>query len=426
MNEKVTLEQPIIKDSFLGSAVLVLASSMGANVFNYVFQVVTGRLLSVEAYGEMNALFSLLALFSFIITPVSGFLINETAGILAKGRLGEVSGLYRYTFGRFFLVLISGAALLAIASPFISEFIRTGWAKVVLVAFLGMLSIVSGLNVGFVQGLQFFGAFSAITIAGGISKVLLGAGAAWLALGTTGVLAGVGLTTILTGGMAFVVLRFRLAGSAPAAYQPEKARIRWYLIPMGVINLLFVALTQGDLVLVKHFFSQHDVGIYASAGMLGKAVMYLPGALVPSLFPIVSARSAGRQATRHILVKALGLNALLSGGGALALGLFPDFIVGTFFGERYLPAAQVTPLFGLAMFPMGVINLLMSYSLARGRIRSILPLSAAFGVEVCGILLFHDSLQHVLLSILFAGCTGILVFAVFLVSDRHGKSCAKR
>jgi O-antigen/teichoic acid export membrane protein len=191
---------------------------------------------------------------------------------------------------------------------------------------------------------------------------------------------------------------------------------------MGLINFLFVAMTQGDLVLVKHFFSEYNAGIYASAAMLGKAVMYLPGALVLSLFPIVSARSAGRQATGHILARALGLNAILSGGGALALAVFPGLIVGAFFGERYLPAARLVGLFGLAMFPMGVISILMSYSLARGRIRSILPLSGASVVELCGILLFHDSLRHILLSMLFAGCVGILVFGVFLLADRHSTS----
>jgi O-antigen/teichoic acid export membrane protein len=66
----------------------------------------------------------------------------------------------------------------------------------------------------------------------------------------------------------------------------------------GLMNALlavfaFTPLTQADMVLVNRYFPAQDAaGIYASAAVLGKAVMYIPGAIILALFPMVSEQYA--------------------------------------------------------------------------------------------------------------------------------------
>ncbi len=179
-------------------------------------------------------------------------------------------------------------------------------------------------------------------------------------------------------------------------------------------NLFFGVMTQIDVMLVKHYFSSHEAGIYASAAIVGKAVMYLPDAIVLALFPMVASNQASGQSSDNPLFKSIGLTLLLSGSGAVVLILFPKFVMGVLFGSRYLGAASIASLFGIAMLPMSLIFLMMNYLLAKSKIKFVGVMGVGVLIEMAGFLLFHNSLNSVLYVIM---STGIITFFFILILE---------
>ena len=66
-------------------------------------------------------------------------------------------------------------------------------------------------------------------------------------------------------------------------------RIYKYAGGLFLANTFFGVMTQADVILVKHHFPPGEAGLYASASIMGKAVMYLPTAIIMALFPMVAA-----------------------------------------------------------------------------------------------------------------------------------------
>jgi len=105
-----------------------------------------------------------------------------------------------------------------------------------------------------------------------------------------------------------------------------------YAIPVFLANVCFAILTQVDLILVRHYFPPTEVGIYASAAVLGRAIMYMPASLILALFPMVAEAHTRNQKSYHLLVKASAYTVVLAGSGTLLYILFPRFIMGLLFG----------------------------------------------------------------------------------------------
>jgi O-antigen/teichoic acid export membrane protein len=178
-------------------------------------------------------------------------------------------------------------------------------------------------------------------------------------------------------------------------------------------------MTQADMVLVKNLFSPQDAGFYASASVLGKAVIYLPGAIVLALFPMVAESNALRISSGSLLRKALVITLALSGGMALALSLFPTFVIETLFGARYLEAAGVLRYFGLAMLPMALLLILMNYFIAKGRTLFSYAMGLGAVIEVALILAFHSSLTSVIWAIMGTG--GVVLALGFVLVYVEGR-----
>lgn len=104
----------LFNNRFLQASTIVFIGSVAANFLNYAFNLVMGRLLPPEIYGELVALFTLLVIVSVPGGTISMILSKYTADHIAKGETDAVSALRRATrvpmyylgVGSFILTLI--------------------------------------------------------------------------------------------------------------------------------------------------------------------------------------------------------------------------------------------------------------------------------------------------------------------------------
>jgi O-antigen/teichoic acid export membrane protein len=389
--------------------------TMVSNGLNYLFQITMGRMLTVEKYGEMNSLFSIIMLLSILFAPMTSFFAHYTARLYALNENGKIHDLFRCAYKRFGLVAVLFIMIISFFSPSIGSYIHVNTLKVLLVLLSIVISLVVIINNGFIQGLHNFKLLSITIVLSSLLKYIFTFIFVYKNRTVYGVLYGLFLSSIIVGLYSYYIIKKQYINKWQVEEFPiERGKITNYLLPMTLSNFLFGALTQIDVIMVKHFFLPYEAGIYSSAAIMGKAVMYLPGAIVLSLFPIVSAEDAKDKDTLHILFKAIMINVFLAGTGVLLLLLFPRFIVNLLFGSKYLLAIDIVGYFSAAMFCMGFISILMNYFLALGEVRFVFGLFGSLVFEIAGFYLYHQSLKQILFIILLSGILSLTVFSMFV------------
>ena len=368
-----------------------------------------------------SALMSLMAVFGIPFAALLNFFAREVSVFVADDNLGGVKRLHSVGLIRVSLFLGLFLIIPVVLSPMLGRFLGVSIAKIMLV----LVSIyVSGLvvvNTGVIQGLQAFRSLSLVSCWMSVLKFTYAVFFVWIGWGVYGAVGGLLATSVTL----LVVSQWLLTRLLPVEGSPVDMplkRILKYAGGLFLANACFSVLTQADVMLVRHYFSAHEAGLYSSAAVMGKAVMYLPGAIVMALFPMAAANEAAGRSSAVLLIKAVSVALLLSGSGALLLYLFPEVIMGVLFGDRYLEAARLTAIFGLTMLPMALLLLLMNYLLAQGWVRCVWFLGLSVAVDVAGISLFRDSLENILYVIMVSGIVALLpMVAVILAQGLRAK-----
>ena len=133
-----------------------------------------------------------------------------------------------------------------------------------------------------------------------------------------------------------------------------------------MIGLLAItSLTTADVIVAKAVFDDHDAGIYGSASLVGRVILYLPAAIVTVLLPKVSARATRGETSGDILAASVGVTVGASALLTLAYAVLPGTVVQLAFGSAYDDAGSLLFLFGIAMSGYALLNVLLIYHLAR-------------------------------------------------------------
>jgi len=160
---------------------------------------------------------------------------------------------------------------------------------------------------------------------------------------------------------------------------------------------------------VKHYFSAEIAGQYAAIAVLGKSILYLPGAIIVVMFPMVAEAHTVNGNTLSILKKALVSTIFLCLVGIFILFLFPDFLLKSISRSRYTGNVNLLWLFGFAMLPYALIGVINSFHIARHKISFIVALVIVAIAQVGLICMFHNSLEQVIYILLICGITLVLI-----------------
>jgi O-antigen/teichoic acid export membrane protein len=164
-----------------------------------------------------------------------------------------------------------------------------------------------------------------------------------------------------------------------------------YSLPVFAATAMIMMLGNLDLVLVRHYIPGEQAGLYATAAVLGRIAFFLPAMLVAVLFPTVArARESGDESRKPFLVS-LALTAVLGLSFALLCILWPQWIIGLLFGAKYAAAAPLLQIVSLAMALLAIVQVVVTYGLARADYLSLPPLALGVVLMFALALLYHQS-----------------------------------
>jgi len=397
----------ILSDDLFRSSGLLFGAFMISSVFNYLFQIVLGRLLGPGQYGLLNALLSLLAVISVPISTLLMLVSSKTAEYKARNDRGAISGLFGQVTGRVLRVGIVGLVVFMLCSSLTTSYLKApSTLPVILLGLAAFVSLLGPVNTAMLQGLQDYKWLGITMAIGGPVRLAFSALPVLAGFGISGAMVGLIATGVFTWGITYIPLKKHLV--APAEGQGGGHLTFARIMPVFTANLAFAAMTQADIVLANRYFLPHDAGVYASAAILGRAVMYIPGSIVLAMFPMVSESKALNKSGGHLLIKALLATSFFSGGGALLFYFFPAWTIGTFFGARYLEAAPLLKYFGLAMLPMAFLLVFMNYFVAREKNVFAYIMAACAVIEIAAMHFYHAVPMDIIKALSAAGALALL------------------
>ena len=401
-------------DKLIKSSSLLFVAAQVSNVFNCAFQIVMGRMLSPKEYGLMNALLALFVIMVVPVAPLFTVITHKTAEYKARGDLAAIHDLHRRMSRWVIGAGLCGLVFFLVLSPYLRDYLHmSSIAPIVIIGMSLVAALAYPVNLAVLQGVQDYTWLGIYQALGGPAKFLFTVLFVWAGFGVSGVMAGLVASGLLLWAMSYFPTDKHLI-RAKGSYGAAKHISFIDAIPVFLTVFAFTLLTQADMVLVNRYFSARETaGIYASAAVLGKAVMYIPGAIVLALFPMVSEQYALNRGSRHLLIKALIMTMAISGSGAVFFYLFPVSIIGVVYGDQYIAAASILKYYGLAMLPMALLMVLMNYLIAREKnLFSYIMIVGAL-LEIFAIFLFHNSLMQIVFIMLTAGTlllvTGIAI-----------------
>lgn len=382
----------------------VLTGIVALNVGNYVFHLISARHLGPSRYSDLATLITLSSLVSLPLGGVQIWVARYVAQYRASGDDDAIRWFSRRVGVNLILIGLVATALAVIAAWPLQRVLGIGsLIAVALTALTVFPSIVTPVSWGVAQGMERFGTVALAYASGPVIRLVLVI-AAFAAGAHVG---GAMLATLASMLAAFAVpsvaIRRWFGRPQNLARRIERLDAFRSLVPIMIGMLAVTALTSDDVVVAKVALSDHVAGIYGSASLMGRVILYFPAAIVTVMLPRVAARVVDRRETNDLLARSIGVTVAFCVSGTLFYAAAGHVITNVAFGTKYAPAGGLLWLFGIAMSGFAVLNVLLIYHLARGHNRmSWLLLGGAIGQTLLFTIIHGSSRQLVVVDIAVA------------------------
>ena len=392
--------------SFVRGSVPLFLSLGLLNASNYAFHVVASRLLGPSQYGALAALLA----FVLVVSVPSGVLQTVAAKRVAGLNDATTEDEYRSlttsaTRGVEPFAVLAGLAIM-VAAPLIASFLHVGVLTALLLGPYVLFALVSSVLLGVLQGRMRFGRVGCaqatavvVRFGAGVSLVLLGLGVAGALLGSV----------LAQGAVLLVAARLNaLRWGDRRRVAPTTKWFRGHTMSTLAALSSFWLLVETDLVLARHFLPSATSGVYSAAGVLARAILFLPAAIsIVALPHFARVRDRPGEARRWLTI-ALVLTGPLAVATLVLMIAFRTTLLSITFGPRFVDGAPLMPVLGLAMVALALTNVLIYFHVAM-ETRAYRLVFVAIGIEIAVVVFFHDDSMEVATAML---CVSWLVAIV--------------
>ncbi len=413
--------QPATTGSQLvGGSLILLAGSGLVSVTNFVYNVAAARLLGPTGFAHATTVYTMLMLMSAITLSYQVVCAKYVARL---SQASERAAIYGTLHHRSWIAGLGIALLLVLFGRPLASYLNLPREHLIELLALGTAFYIPlGVRRGYIQGIHAFRALAVNFMIEGVVRVAGVFVLIWIGWGVEGAVLASVLAVVLAYFTAFPtpgIAKFRLRSIANSFSEGLQATV--YFAGQTIINNF-------DIVLVKHFFSADDAGLYAAAALVGRLVNMCAWSVVNTMFPVSAGKSSERE-SRSVLVVSLSLVmcilAVLIGG----LYLLPNFVWKTMFGAHFehWDISTVSTLLILRAVTAGVFaisSVIITHEMSR-KIANTSWVQLAFsGIFIAGICAFHETLRQVILIqlVLMLALLAVLIVPFFVEDIEKSKA----
>lgn len=390
----------LFSDEALRGSVVVSTSVFIGSVFAYLLQVFLARFLTVSEFGDFTAVLALSAIFGIPSASFGTALVKEVSrlnSLLDRNTLLLLfKNLIYFQASAGFIVFI----ILLLSKDIISAFLNISNSMIIIAFSVNIFSQFLFVVVNsYLQGMLMFFKFSFLTVIGGFFRLVMPVVIVLVGYKVAGVYLGLSLSIFLS----FIIGFFFLGFSIKQIKNTEKLSMKGIYYSTIKTSLLAFYMTVGmtllnnsDIVLVKHFFSSLDSGIYSSVVTVGKVLLFGSGTVAVVMYPQISSAFTKKENFKSKSGKFFIIQLLPVLAGLFIFYFFPEFIINLLFGQKFIMAATLLPSFSLFISLYVLINFLLLYFLAVSKTAIFILIIPTAIMQAVLISLFHGNLSEVI------------------------------
>jgi O-antigen/teichoic acid export membrane protein len=410
-------------NKFAWNSLVLFTGTMIANVLNYIFHLVVGRMVSIEMYGEIESLISLSHIISVPALTLAIIATKYSAENKADNNPAGSRSIFRFMNKK---VFVYGAPLFLIAlfiTPLVKEFLKIDNGLAIFFVWITMfIAFFSSVNSGILTGWQKFKDISIVGILGTLIKLISAVVFIKIGFALSGVIGAFLLAAIATYVGFLFVLKFIFVGEKEKNNKKQKpvdfSSMKRYVLPAAIGTLAITLLGNIDMVLAKHQLDPTMSGQYGALNIMSKAIFFATGVIATVLFSMSAEENYSKGDSWGSLKKATALTFLVTFLATAFYFLFPKFVIDVFFGEKYYAVAQYLGLFAIVASLYAFVNLFIQYLLSIKKIKYIWVFLVIAVLEIIAIFFFGLNVYAILLIVLLTQAVAILVGILFIYLTR--------
>ncbi len=403
-------------NAFTRNSIVLFSGTMVANILNYAFHVVIGRIVDVPTYGEIESLLALTAIISVPSLAITLAATRFGGEMFSQNAVTQSRVFLHYIQYKIFTIGSVVFILAVICTPWVRSFLRLEHSMPLVFLWTTMfITFFVSATTGMLSGWQKFHAVGALNVISAALKLILGVVLIIAGFGAGGAMGALALSAVVTYGASMVFLRFlstQKESSEVADINIVRENIqkfRTYIVPVFVGSLAITILGNIDMVFAKNALDGMASGQYGALSVVGKIIFFATGVIATVMFSMTSGAHNDTAATRRIFSVAFILTALCCG---IALAVYvsaPQWVMSLLFGDKYTAVASYLGWFGVLAALYAFVNLILQYLLSVQYIRiayyylgiafATIGLLFLFGKDFRGILEVMGGMQAIAIGI---------------------------
>lgn len=414
MNSKI---KQLYASTLISGSFVMIVGGNAVNFINYIYHLMVGRLLTPAEYGELAALFSLLGLLTMI--PVSfGIVVVKFVSSAKSG--DEVKNLVSWLNRLVKIVSILMLVITITAAPFIGDFLNLENMLLVIIAGSTVIfSLPAFFNRSILQGLLLFKQNVSSILGENLVKLVVGVFLIYIGFDVLGASIGVFISALVGWFLSNRYLKKYLTNQKPKT--PHLKPMVLYSIPVILNTITLTSLTSTDLVLIKHFLSPQDAGLYAALSTLGKIIFFGAGPIASVMFPLVTKKQVSGDSYKKVFFYSLIMTALLASGVLLVYEFFPAFAIHMLYGSLYTQASDLLIWFGVFVTLYTLSFLVINFHLSLNKTFVVVfPITASIA-QGLGLWFFHKNLFEVISVSIYVSGFLFLCLAFYSIKTSYPK-----
>jgi len=419
-----------LSDDFLKNNIIFLAGSLAVSFFNYAYHPILGRMLSLEDFGELQAIISLFTQIT-IVTSVFGIIVINTVSNQKDKKITRYIMTELQRVALLITFLLFGAIVL-FSKQLESVLQFKSLTPFLMLALLLPLGTTLGFRSAFLQGDHKFKEVSYINILSSFMKLLAAIVLVYFGFRTTGAIAGLVIAQVIAIVYAINISKKDLPMMSKIPFFPTKNHKNENIeikdeLKYGVfIFLMLYSITflyTADILVIKGFFDPTVSGLYGGVSTIARIIFFVTASVAGVLLPSIKLddKSGNNQ---KILKKSIMIVLVISLPAFVVFYLFPTLIITVLLGSKFVSFAPYLSLLSLSIIITSVINLFIYYFIALRRYAT-----AVF--PVAGLLLFlllsstnHAKVTSIIYDLIFSNIAVLaMLLGYYFFKERrlHGK-----
>ncbi len=410
----IRLVKNITASKLLKNNAVFFVGAVATGALNYALYPAISRFVSVQEFGEIQVLLSIILQLSIIFNIVRIFVIS----VVSNEEDDTKNAVFLLALER--TLLIGGIALSALflaLAPLLKDFLQfKSITPFIPLALSYLVNFQFTTRIGYIHAKKDFVKTSLLQSYQAGSKLFFAVTATALGFGVGGVMWAIAIAT----GTLLLLTRKTSKDLGLSTPKTKKfiefsqlkilSQHKNYLLLVGVVAGCMAFLLSIDSIIVKSQFDPETAGQYAAIAVVARTIFFITASVSGVLLASIKLTNSLTDNARTFLVSvALVMAAGLACLGAIAL--FPDQIVTKLIGAEFGEYSPLLVQLSAAVLCISFVNLVLYYHLALRDYWISVVAIAGSTITLLFVLLNHDTLE-LLVSSFLVGTASYMALAI--------------